>query len=294
MARKYNKQSSTKASKKLDLIHLIHSDLCGPFLTNSVSRSRYFIIFVDDATRMTWVYFLKSKGAEEVLRVFQHFKALVEKEAEAPIRRFRCDNGTGEYNNQLFKDFLSSSGITFEPSAPYTQNQNSVSKRAIRTIVEKARSMLLNAKLSEGFWEEAVRTAVYLKNRSPTKAVDSMNPFQAWSGQKPELSHLRPFGCDICVFIHPNLRTKWKPKAKSCTFIGYVENTTEQYRVWNGQRIVVVAASNTQSNEQSYINRDYKQALNPIPINWDALEYRHFPVEQDVLEERTEDPPSTN
>jgi hypothetical protein len=122
-----------------------------------------------------------------------------------------------------------------------------------------------------------------------------MTPFQAWSGQKPELSHLRPFGCDTYVFIHPSLRTKWKPKAKSCTLMGYVENTTEQYRVWNGQRIVVVAASNTRFDEQSYRNRDYKQAHNPIPINWDALGYiGHPPIEQDVPEERMEDPPSTS
>jgi hypothetical protein len=54
--------------------------------------------------------------------------------------------------------------------------------------------MLLNAGLSEGFWEEAVRTAVYLKNRSPTKAVDLVTPFQGWSGQKPKLHHLRVGG----------------------------------------------------------------------------------------------------
>ena len=59
----YNKQSSTRASKKLELIH---SDLCGPFPTLSVSGSRYFIIFVDDVTCFTWVYFLKTKSAEEV------------------------------------------------------------------------------------------------------------------------------------------------------------------------------------------------------------------------------------
>jgi transposase InsO family protein len=86
-----------------------------------------------------------------VLRVFQQFKALVEKEADAPMRRFRSDNGTGEYNNHRFKDFLSTDGIRFEPLAPYTQNQNGVSERAIRTIIEKARSMLLHAKLSKGF-----------------------------------------------------------------------------------------------------------------------------------------------
>jgi len=64
---KYRKKSSTRASRKLELIH---SDLCGPFPTNSVSGSRYFIIFVDDATRYTWVYFLKRKNSEEVLKVF--------------------------------------------------------------------------------------------------------------------------------------------------------------------------------------------------------------------------------
>ena len=70
------------------------------------------------------------------------------------------------------------------------------------------RTMLHNAGLSEGFWEEAVRTVVYLKNRSLTKAVDSATPFQAWTGQKPVLHHLRPFGCDIHILIDPSLCTK--------------------------------------------------------------------------------------
>ena len=157
---------------------------------------------------MTWVYFLKTKSAEEVLPIFKAFKALVEKEADAPIRRFRCDNGTGEYNNHLFKDFLSMNGISFEPLALYTQNQNGVSERAIRTVVEKARSMLLNAKLSKGFWEEAVQTAVYLKNRSPTKALDSITPYQAWTGQIPKLGHLRPFGCVVHTSVYADLRTR--------------------------------------------------------------------------------------
>jgi len=117
MHRKFNKKKSTRASKRLELIH---SDLCGPFPIRSISKSVYFIIFIDDATGMTWVYFLKSKASEEVLQIFQQFKAFVEKEADASIRRFRCDNGKGEYDN--FKDFLSANGITFEPSALYTQN----------------------------------------------------------------------------------------------------------------------------------------------------------------------------
>ena len=238
----YNKNPVSRATQKL---RTIHSDLGGPFPTASISGARYFIIYIDDATRMTWVYFLKTKNAQVVLYVFQTFKALVEKEANACILHFRCDNGTGEYNNQLFKNYLSENGISFEPSAPYTQNQNGTSERAIQTIVEKARSMLSDAKLSEGFWEEAVRTAVYLKNRSPTRAVVSMTPFQAWSDNIPSLDHLWSFGCKGYYFVPRSLRTKWKYKSKPCTFLGYNENTTTQYCVWNRHRIVIVAALNS-------------------------------------------------
>jgi hypothetical protein len=76
---------------------------------------------------------------------------------------------------------------------------------------------------------------------------------------------------------------------KSCTFLGYIENTTEQYRVWNGHRIVVAARSNSRFEEQSY-TRDSKQDLKPM----DWADLRYFPVKQDVPDERMEDPPSTD
>ena len=78
---------------------------------------------------------------------------------------------------------------------------------------------------------------------------------------------------------------------KSCTFIGYVENTTKQYRVQNGQRIVVVASLNIRLDEESYRYKDYKQA--PNPTAQDVL-IRHFPTKQEVLEEQVEDLLSTN
>src|ERR1700716_3971380 len=237
LARRFNKKSSSKATRKLERIH---SDLSGPFQTTSISGNRYFILYIDDSTRMTWVSFLKTKEKEEVLKSFKIFKAFVEKEANLSILRFRSDNGTGEYNNQLFKDYLLENGISFDPSAPYTQNQNGVSERAIRTITERARSMLSDAGLSEGFWEEAVHAAVYLKNRSPTRAVNT-TPIQAWSDKTPTLDHLRSFGCNVYSYIPSELRTKWKPKAKRGIFLGYNDYSENQHRVWSRHRIVIVA-----------------------------------------------------
>ena len=63
-----------------------------------------------------------------------------------------------------------------------------------RTLVEAVRSMLADAKLPHRFGAEALSTAVYLRNRSPTTAVEGKTPFEAWTGQKPNVGHLRVFG----------------------------------------------------------------------------------------------------
>jgi hypothetical protein len=80
------------------------------------------------------VYFYKSKDAKEVHRVFQAFRAFVEKEANASILHFGCDNGKGGYDSQLFENFLSANCISFEPSAPYTKT---------RTVLAREQSALL-------------------------------------------------------------------------------------------------------------------------------------------------------
>ena len=66
--------------------------------------------------------------------------------------------------------------------------------------MEKTRSMLLEAGLPESFWAEAMNTAVYLHNRSPTRSLEGKTPYRAWNGIKPDLSHLNVFGCD--AFLH--------------------------------------------------------------------------------------------
>ena len=101
--RSYNHQPVEKAEKPF---HLLHSDLCGP-LAVSHSGYRYFILYIDDFSRIAWVYFLRSKKAEEVVSVFQEFQAMVDtKYPEYTIRRFRCDNGRGEYDNAFFRGIL--------------------------------------------------------------------------------------------------------------------------------------------------------------------------------------------
>jgi len=90
---------SRRTSEKLQLIH---SDVCGPMRTPTLSGSKYFVLFIDDLTRMCWVYFLRQKS--EVAAVFQRFKNLVENESHYKIKAIRSDNGT-EYCCSQFDKF---------------------------------------------------------------------------------------------------------------------------------------------------------------------------------------------
>ena len=101
-----------------------------------------------------------------------------------------------------------SSGICHEFTVPNTPQQNGVAEHMNRTLVETVHSLLVHAKLPRKFWAEALSTAVYLRNRSPTKAVESMTPYEAWTRKKPSVGHFRVFGCHAYSHNYFKRRTK--------------------------------------------------------------------------------------
>ncbi|BBH07457.1 BURP domain-containing protein [Prunus dulcis] len=147
----FPRQSTWRAKAPLELIH---TDICGKMQTPSLSQYR--------------------------------FKALVEKQSGSTIKVMRSDRG-GEYTSQEFEDYCKDEGIWKQLTASYSPQQNGIAERKNRTIVEMATSMMNEKGLPKRFWAEAVFTAVYILNRSPTKVVKNKTPFEAWSGFKPSL-----------------------------------------------------------------------------------------------------------
>lgn len=246
---KFPKASSWRATKPL---MLVYADICGPMQTPSLSGSKYFLLFIDDFSRKTWVYFLKEKS--EAFGCFKRFRAMVEKESNCSILKLRTDRG-GEFLSTEFEAFCSSLGIQRQYTARYTPQQNGVIERKTRTIVEAARSMLNQKSLPKKFWAEAVGVAVYLLNRFPTQALGDLTPYEAWHGRKPNVSHLKTFGCIGYAFVPAELRRKLDEKSQKCIFVGYSKET-KGYRLFDPISENLVISRDVIFNEQDAWNWD--------------------------------------
>ena len=224
----------TRGAKRAEEpLGLVHSDVCGKMGEKLLSGSEYFLTFIDDKTRHVWVYILKHKY--QVFERFLEWKALVERSTGRKLKALRTDNG-GEFTSTEFKDYLKREGIRHELSVPKTPEQNGVAERLNQTLVESVRSMLSYAKLPQKFWAEA---AVYLRNRITTKAVTGMTPFEAWSGEKPGVGHLRAFGCAANAHVTKDERKKLDAKAKKFILLGY-GTETKGYRQYDASRARVI------------------------------------------------------
>ncbi|KAK1605053.1 hypothetical protein QYE76_028726 [Lolium multiflorum] len=146
-------------SRPLELLHL---DLFGPSHYDSLGGSKYGLVIVDDYSRYSWVFLLKSK--DDTHREFIIFSKKAQRMYESEIKAIRTDNGT-EFKNYTMQEFVDDEGIKHEFSAPYTPQQNGVVERKNLTINEMARTMLGEFNSPHNFWAEAISTAVHYSNR---------------------------------------------------------------------------------------------------------------------------------
>jgi hypothetical protein len=120
--------------------------------------------------------------------------------------------------------YLSDKGISNEITTPDTPQHNGVAERMNRTLLDKVRTMLIDADLPESYWFDALVYAALLHNVTPTRALGDVTPEEAWSGNKPDVSSIRVFGSRAFVHIPDEQRTKLAAKSFACHFLGYARN----------------------------------------------------------------------
>jgi transposase InsO family protein len=146
----------------------VHTDVGGPMKTSSLNGNRYYITSIDDYTRFCWIYFLKLEY--EVADIFLKYKALVEAQSNCRLRTIRLDTRK-EYINDKFDKFCEEARIEHQLITPYTSQQNGVSERKNRSIMEMTRCLLHEKELPNKLWVEAANTVVFLLNRLPTRVL---------------------------------------------------------------------------------------------------------------------------
>jgi transposase InsO family protein len=201
-------------SKGEGVLELIHSDVCVPMPSSSMSGYVYYVSFIDDYSRKTWLYFLKSK--DEVFSKFKEFKALIENLSERKIKILRSDNG-GEYTSKEFVSFCKDVGIKRELTTPYNPQQNGVAEKKNRTIMEVVKTMIHDQDLPMCLWAEAAMTVVYVQNRLSHSALGFKTPEEMFTGKKPEVRHLKIFGCpvfNIYAYTRKRKETSWNPQER--------------------------------------------------------------------------------
>ncbi|KAK8931090.1 hypothetical protein KSP39_PZI016658 [Platanthera zijinensis] len=199
-------------------LSLVHSDVWSPYRVPSIFGFRYFVTFIDDYSRTTWLYLLHDRI--ELTSVFRAFLLEMRTQFATPLRVIRTDNAreyTGRTSN-LCTEFV----VIHQTSCAYTPQQNGVAERKNRHLLDVARSLMFQMHVLIEYWNFAVSTVRHLINRLPSSVLNFVPPIQLLY-PSTNLTSLTPriFGCVCYVHLLGSPSDKLAPRAAKYMFVGY-------------------------------------------------------------------------
>ncbi|XP_050914846.1 protein SHORTAGE IN CHIASMATA 1 isoform X4 [Lathyrus oleraceus] len=209
---------------------LVHTDVWGPSRTVSTLESRYFVTFIGDFSRCTWLFLMKNRS--ELFSIFEQFYQEIRTQFGMSIRTLRSDNAR-EYLSQQFQNFMSRNGILHQTSCLHTPKQHGVAERKNRHLVETTRTLLLHGNVPLRFWGDVVLTACYLINRMLSSVLNNKISHSIIFPNFP-LHPIPPrvFGSTCFVRnLSPGL-DKLSAQSLKCVFLGY-HRSQKGYRCYS-------------------------------------------------------------
>ncbi|MBW0480159.1 hypothetical protein O181_019874 [Austropuccinia psidii MF-1] len=248
-----------EAKFPLDCLHL---DLVGPISPTSLSGCSYILTMIDQATGFKMIRFLKRKS-----EAFQHFlsaKRLMQNKQDRKLKKLVSDRGE-------------------------TPQHNGYAERANRTILEKARCLINPTNLPKTFWAEAINTAVFLSNLSPTVSQNNKSPHLLWYNTPGKINRLKTFGCRAVIFNHHKHRD-WKlaPPGSEGIFLGY-ENENTSYRILRLHDSKIIITRNATFNEKIFPRINSGSNTAPEETKWAFLTSNTELINEDGNEHLTEE-----
>lgn len=269
-------------SRATSPLQLVHSDLMGPMRPASAGGSEYILTVVDDYSGYAQVIPLKHKS--DASKALRELLLTWERQLNAKVKRVRTDRG-GEYVS--FDRWCATRGIMRERSVAYTPQQNGRAERFNRTVTQKARAMMLDSTVAKKFWADAFKSAVVVYNVS-ARMTQPKTPYEMFWGLKPDVSHLRVWGCKAFCQRKASDRKKLTAWSDEGRFIGYDDGTKGWKVLLNNGKVIVrsnvkfveVTAAEENDGDQRDAEADRKAAE---PVN-------EAPDHDDMRSEAAEDP----
>ena len=157
----------------------------------------------------------------------------------------------GDYKSFNLSNKFKELGISHWMSIPHMHQQNGCAEHLNRTLIEKDQELHFEACLPQSYWEFSVEFAIHVYNRTPVKHIAWHTPFEVLNSTKPDISHLREFGCRAYVYIPDDVWiNKLAPQAEVMTFLGYTSGMKGFKFMWK-------------PNYVPKLPRQYKSKLNP-------------------------------
>lgn len=222
--------ASTTTTSTLELLHI---DLVGP-LPPSLGKAAHFVSILDDATDLSVGTPLQRKA--DAASAVEAWILQLERQTGKKVKRIRCD-GAGELGDAT-QDFYRSRSIRLEPTAAYSPQQNGKAEHLNRTLMERVRAVMAESGMGHSLWAEAMLTAVFTRNRSPSKDGRA-TPFERIYNKKPDVSMLRVWGSPVFALKPKKQQRKLEAKVLLGRLVGYGAGG-KAYRVYTPQTKNVV------------------------------------------------------
>ncbi|GFS58009.1 retrovirus-related Pol polyprotein from transposon TNT 1-94 [Trichonephila clavipes] len=220
----FKKTGAVRSKRPLELLHM---DLCGPMPTESQGGNKYFLSIIDDYSRKVTVF--PSRNKSVVFHTFIRFQKRAKRFLSKKVIAVRTDGGL-EFCNKDMDNFLTELGIKHEVTNSYTPEMNGVAERFNLTALDGIKTLLKSSEVPHKFWGEALLCFAYAWNRICHKDSNK-TPFEKYSGRKPSVLHLKPFGCLAYAGVPKQIRKKFDMRAKIGIMMGYAQRT-KGYRIW--------------------------------------------------------------
>ncbi|CAI7873462.1 unnamed protein product [Closterium sp. NIES-53] len=216
---------SSQFPQKEPPLQTLHMDVWGPARVRGQGHERYFLLVVDDYSRYTTVFPLRSKGdVTEVLIDWIRAARLQLRQSfgsDFPVLRLHSDRG-GEFSSGLLRAYCRARGIRQTFTLPDSPQQNGIAERRIGMVMDAARTSMMHAAAPHFLWPFAVRYAVHQINLQPRVSMPETSPALLWTGKVGDASAFRVWGSR--AFVRDLSADKLSPRAAPCVFLGFPPN----------------------------------------------------------------------